>query len=77
MMSRANIANTTAMTSRTPVVGNANWIAYSVRTIPESIRLGASDESAAIAMRVVDTVNTSSTVARVSSGRVDPPPPAR
>ena len=62
--------------ARTPVVGNANWIAYSVSTIPESIRLGASEESAAIAMSVVETVNTSSTVAgcrAVGSIRRRPP----
>ena len=50
---------------------NANWIANSVSTIPESIRFGTSDESAATAIRVVETVSSTSTVARVSSGRLD------
>ena len=57
-MSKANIANMTATTTRTPVAGKANWIAQSVSTIPESIRFGVSVASAATAIRVVETVSS-------------------
>ena len=52
------------------MAGNANWIAYSVSTIHESIRCGLSDESAATAISVVETVSATSTArGRPAAGR--------
>ena len=71
-----NIASTTVAAILTAGAGKANWMTHTVTTIQESIRSGRSDESAATANNVVETVSATSIGSWPCSGSADGPPPA-